>query len=59
MKLPLNIIEIDKRKLFPRLSLPINIVEKRKPLKIIYSSNNEKNFRFWSEYYWMGRSKCG
>lgn len=46
MKLPLNIIEIDKRKLFPRLSLPINIVEKRKPLKIIYSSNNEKILDF-------------
>ena len=33
-------------KFFPRLSLPINIVEKRKPLKIIYSSNNEKILDF-------------
>lgn len=58
MKLPLNIIEIDKRKLFPRLSLPINIVEKENHLKL-YIHQIMKNFRFWSEYYWMGRSKCG
>lgn len=40
-ELGLDIIDIDKSKLFPRISLPITIVERRKPIKLIHSKKNE------------------